>query len=217
MKVIAFLPLKEKSLRLENKNILDLSGQPLFNHMLYSLSQVSELSKICIFSSSEFYKKYLTHENKSLFQHIQRPKKLDRDDCTINEVIREFINVEEADIYVLAHATSPLLGASSIKSCVNAVLSGKYDSAFPANLFFKFAQFQGKPLNYDINQELKPTSELEPVVIEQGGLYVFTKQLVHTHNRRVGNKPFVLPINFPESIDIDYKFELDLARKLYEN
>jgi CMP-N-acetylneuraminic acid synthetase len=216
MKVIAFLPLKEKSLRLENKNILDLNGQPLFNHMLYSLSQVLELSKICIFSSSEFYKKYLTHENIQ-FQHIKRPKKLDRDDCSINEVIREFIRAEEADIYVLAHATSPFLKVSSIQSCVNAVLSGKFDSAFPANLFSKFAQFQGKALNYDINKELKPTSELEPVVIEQGGLYVFTKQLFNTHNRRIGNKPFVLPINFPESIDIDYKFELDMARKLLEH
>jgi CMP-N-acetylneuraminic acid synthetase len=214
LKVTAILPLKEKSLRLQNKNILDLNGKPLFNHMLFSLSQISEISRVCIFSSSEFYKKYLTHDNND-FLHIQRPTNLDRDDCSINEVLREFIKVEDADIYVLAHATSPYLKVSSIQRCINSVLSGEFDSAFPASLFFKFAQFQGHALNYKIDQELKPTSDLDPVVIEQGGLYVFTKELFNLKNSRVGIKPFVYPINFPESIDIDYEFELDIARKLH--
>jgi len=212
MKIKIILPLKKRSLRLPNKNILDLNGKPLFNHILETLGNVPSIDKLCIFSSSKFYEPYLMNQEIN-FTHIQRSTTLDQDNCSINEVIREFIKVEDADVYVLAHATSPFLSANSIEECINSVTSGEFDSAFPASSICKFAWFRGESLNYKLGQELKPTSELEPIFVEQGGLYVFTKEVFKTTNSRVGLKPFVKIIDFPESIDIDYKIDLDIANK----
>lgn len=212
MKIKVILPLKERSLRLPSKNILDLKGKPLFNHVLETLSTIPSIDKLCIFSSSKFYKPYLVNQE-SNFTHIQRSTMLDEDNCSINEVIREFIKVEDADVYVLVHATSPFLSANSIKECIRAVTSGEFDSAFPASSISKFVWFQGESLNYRLGKELKPTSELEPIIVEQGGLYVFKKEVFKKTNSRVGLKPFIKIINFPESIDIDYQIDLDVANK----
>ena len=214
MKTKIILPLKERSLRLPNKNLLELNGKPLFNHILESLSKVPAIDKLCIFSSSKFYEPFLINQEIDLV-HVKRSTKLDEDSCSINEVIREFIKIEDADVYVLAHATSPFLSASSIEECINSVTSGEFDSSFLASSINKFAWFRGRSLNYVLGQELKPTSELEPIFVEQGGLYVFTKEVFKKTNSRVGLKPFVKLINFPESIDIDYQMDLDIANKFY--
>jgi|LakMenEpi03Aug12_release.lakeMendotaPanAssembly.Ray.scaffolds.fasta_scaffold365347_1 CMP-N-acetylneuraminic acid synthetase len=212
MKIKTLLPLKKRSQRLPNKNILDLNGKPLFNHILETLGSIPSIDKLCIFSSSKFYEPYLVHPEIK-FAHIQRSTTLDEDNCTINEVIREFIKVEDADVYVLAHATSPFLSANSIEECINSVTSGEFDSAFPASSISKFAWFRGESLNYRLGQELKATSDLEPILVEQGGLYVFTKEVFAKTNSRIGLNPFIKLIDYPESIDIDYKTDLDVANK----
>jgi CMP-N-acetylneuraminic acid synthetase len=212
LKIKAILPLKERSLRLPYKNILNLKGYPLFNHILEKLGKINEIDKLCIYSSSKFYEPYLI-ETKINFTHIQRPITLDDDKCSINEVIREFIKIEDADIYVLAHATSPFLTSETIEKCINSVISGEYDSAFPASSIHKFARFKGKSLNYEMGSDLSSTTDLEPLFVEQGGLYVFTKKIFEMSNSRIGFKPYIKVIDFPETIDIDYQTDLDIARR----
>lgn len=212
MKITAILPLKERSRRLPYKNILNLKGYPLFNHILGKLNKIDAIDKLCIYSSSKFYEPYLI-DKKIDFEHISRPIFLDDDECSINEVIREFIKVEVADIYVLAHATSPYLKTETIEKCINNVISGKFDSAFPASSINKFVQFKGKSLNYKMGQDLGSTSDLEPLFVEQGGLYVFTRKIFEMTNSRVGLEPYIEVIDFPETIDIDYQMDLDIARK----
>jgi CMP-N-acetylneuraminic acid synthetase len=206
------LPLKERSRRLPYKNILKLNGYPLFNHILGKLNRIDSIDKLCIYSSSKFYEPYLIDKEIN-FVHIPRPIFLDDDKCSINEVIREFIKIEDADIYVLAHATSPYLTTETIEKCINHVLSGKYDSAFPASKVNKFVRFKGKSLNYKMGQDLSPTTDLEPLFVEQGGLYVFTRKIFETTNSRIGLKPYIEVIDFPETIDIDYQIDLDIAQK----
>ncbi len=206
------LPLKERSRRLPHKNILNLKGYPLFNHILGKLNKIDLIDKLCIYSSSKFYEPHVIDKEIN-FVHIPRPIFLDDDKCSINEVIREFIKIEDADIYVLAHATSPYLTTETIEKCINHVMSGKFDSAFPASTVNKFVRFKGKSLNYKMGQDLSPTTDLEPLFVEQGGLYVFTRKIFEMTNSRIGLKPYIEVIDFPETIDIDYQIDLDIAQK----
>ncbi len=53
MKIVAFLPVKGTSSRIENKNIKLLDGKPLFLHTLEKLSSCSFIDEVYLDSESE--------------------------------------------------------------------------------------------------------------------------------------------------------------------
>jgi CMP-N-acetylneuraminic acid synthetase len=94
---------------------------------------------------------------------------------------------------------------------LTAVLSRGFDSAFAALEIRRFAWFRGSPLNYRLDQPTPRTQELLPVVVEQSGLYVFTRALFETTGRRIARRPFVHVVDAFEGHDIDTEDEFKLA------
>ena len=69
---------------------------------------------------------------------VKRPEYLDLPTSNFNQIFDVFIEKIDADIYVYAHATAPFVSVGTIKECVSAVKSGKYDSAFCIYLYCAF-------------------------------------------------------------------------------
>lgn len=210
-RVVAVVPLKEYSQRFPGKNLAILGDKPLYELILESLNSVDEIDDIYIYSSSSIFKvPFQDKTNKIIFK--ARSKDLDGDDVSMNQVLRAFLGDIEADTIILAHATSPFISPKTISICVKKVIGGEHDSALAAIKLNKFAVFGGTSLNFDRNQDLPPLQKIEPVVIEQGGLYVFKKSDFLTKNRRVGDRPHFQYINPKESIDIDTAEDFELAK-----
>jgi CMP-N-acetylneuraminic acid synthetase len=210
-KVVAVVPLKEYSQRFPGKNLVTLGNKPLYESILESLNKVQEIDEIYIYSSS-FLFKVPFQEKSSKIVFKSRSKELDGDDVSINQVLRAFLEDIQADTIILAHATSPFISPATISICVKKVIDGEHDSALAAIKLNKFAVYRGESLNFDRNQDLPPLQKIEPVVIEQGGLYVFKKSDFLAKNRRVGNHPHFQYINPKESIDIDTAEDFELAK-----
>jgi CMP-N-acetylneuraminic acid synthetase len=212
-RVVAVVPLKENSQRFPGKNLAILSNKQLYELILESLNRVHEIDEIYIYSSSLVFKvPFQEKTSKIIFK--SRSKELDADDVSINQVLRAFLGDIEADTVILAHATSPFISPETISICVKKVIDGEHDSALAAIRLNKFAVFGGTSLNFDRNQDLPPLQKIEPVVIEQGGLYVFKKSDFLTKNRRVGNYPHFQYVNPMEGIDIDTAEDFELAKAL---
>ena len=215
-RVVAVVPLKEHSQRLPGKNFTILDNKPLYEWILESLAQVEEIEEIFIFSSSRIFE--VPSEDKSgKITFKVRPESLDGDQVSINEVVRVFLQDIEAETIVLAHATSPFLSAKTISTCIRKVTTGANDSALGAIKLHKFAIFNGEALNFDRTKDLPPLQSINPVVIEQGGLYVFNKVDFLRENRRVGSNPHLEFLNLFESVDIDSSEDLHLAKALLLN
>ena len=118
-----------------------------------------------------------------------------------------------ADIYILAHATSPFIKVSSCQNALDCVLSGVYDSAFSAERIQKFAWYQGAPINYDI-KDVPRTQDLEPIWVETSAFFMFRREVFLEHHRRIGFQPYIQEVSGIEAIDIDEKRDYDLARTL---
>ena len=214
-RIVAIVPLKEKSQRLPGKNLALLGGKPLYQFILQSLLDVEEIQKIHIYSSSELFQSP-DIDQKNTIEFKRRSSKLDADDISINQILKEYLLDTDADIVVLAHATSPFLKAKTISNCINAVLTGKNDSALAAIKLNKFAIFNGNPINFIREKNLPPLQEIEPVIIEQGGLYVFRKENFLKTNSRVGTNPHFEFINVWESADIDTLDDFKLSELILE-
>ncbi len=70
--------------------------------------------------------------------------------------------------------------------------------------------YKGKPLNYS-PESIARTQDIEPVIMETSGFFVFTRQLWQNHQRRIGFRPFVVEVDEVEAVDIDTQEDFDFA------
>ena len=78
----------------------------------------------------------------------------------------------------------------------------------------RFAWFRGRPLNYSLTEPTPRTQDLEPVLVEQSGLYVFTRELFERTQRRVADDPYIHVVDAIEGHDIDDATEYAIAEAL---
>jgi len=211
MKVAAFVPIKLNSQRVKNKNILPLGGHPLCWHIFHALLQASGIDEVYCYCSDEAIQSYIP--DGAAF--LKRDPALDGQLVKGFDIYERFIQDVDADIYVLCHATSPFIKAETITRGVKAVKEEGYDSAFSAKRIQTFAWYQGKPINYDIN-DVPRTQELDPVFVETSAFFIFRKEVFVKHHRRIGFHPYICETGDIESVDIDEPGDYEFARKLAE-
>lgn len=211
MKVVAFVPIKLNSQRLPHKNILPIAGHPLCWHLCNSLLRAKGIDEVYVYCSNEEVTKYLPEG--VIFK--QRDKQLDEDFVKGFDIYQRFISEVNADIYVLAHTTSPFIKVSSIENALSHILLGENDSAFSAERIQTFAWYQGKPINYNLN-DVPRTQDMEPIWVETSAFFMFQKKIFTEHHRRIGFHPYIQEVSGIEAIDIDEKKDYELACKLAE-
>ena len=209
MKVVAFVPIKLNSQRLPHKNILPIAGHPLCWHLCNTLLKVNNIDEVYVYCSDERVSNYIP-EGVIL---KKRDKKLDGDLVKGFDIYRSFISEVDADVYVLAHTTSPFIKQESIDNALKHIVSGSNDSAFSAEKIQTFAWYKDKPINYDLN-DVPRTQDLEPIWVETSAFFMFKKEIFTDYNRRIGFNPYIQEVSGIEAIDIEEKKDYDLACQL---
>ena len=193
--------------RLPGKNTKLLGNKPLIQYQLDALKKCDIFNSINVYCSNEDIKNYLL--DGVIF--VKRPEYLDLPTSNFNQIFDSFIAKIDADIYVYAHATAPFITVDTIVECVDAVKSGKYDSAFCAVKIQDYLWKTGNPLNFDA-KNLPRSQDLEPIYRETSGIYVIPKKMYKKYGRRIGVNPYIKEVSFKESIDINNPEDFDLAQ-----
>lgn len=207
MRVVAFVPIKLTNQRLPGKNLMPLAGKPLCQHIFETLLRVQGIDEVFAYCSDEKLCDFLPKG----VRFLQRDARLDGDLVKGAQIYDEFLNDVDADVYILAHATSPFVKAESIKKGLDAVLSGCHDSAFAAERIQTFAWFKGGPLNYPLT-DVPRTQDIEPVWIETSAFYVFRRAVFESQGQRIGSTPFLVETDGLENVDIDEPRDYEMAR-----
>ena len=209
MKRVAFVPIRLNSQRVEGKNLRELDGRPLMTYLLETLTRVENIDEVYVYCSNPAVKPYLPEGVKFL----QRDERLDQNTTLGAEIYDAFTREVEADIYILAHATSPFIRPATIANAVAHVESGEYDSAFSAERVQTFAWWQGKPLNYTF-ERVPRTQDLEPVYVETSAFFVFREDVWREKHRRIGERAYMAVTDRIESMDIDNPDDFLLAEAI---
>jgi CMP-N-acetylneuraminic acid synthetase len=209
MKIVGFVPSKLNSERVPGKNIRPLAGIPLVNYVLRTLNKVKDVEETIIFASEPSITGYV--EKGLKYKFIKRPEYLDTQEAKAQDFIAEFLKADKAGIIVLLHITSPFIKAKTVEDCLQQVVSGKYDSAFAALALRKFCWFKGSPLNYSLGQPTPRTQDLEHLIVEQSGLYVFRRELFEKTRQRVSPRPYIRIVDDHEGHDIDTSEDFEMA------
>ena len=209
MKKVAFVPIRLNSQRVEGKNLRLLGGRPLMAYLLQTLTQVENIDEVYLYCSNPDVQQYLPEGVKFL----QRDQSLDSNTTLGEEIYDAFTSAVDADIYILAHATSPFIRSATIADAVARVESGEYDSAFSAERVQTFAWWDGKPLNYSLDR-VPRTQDLEPVYVETSAFFVFEREVWRGKRRRIGERPYMAVTDRIESMDIDNPDDFLLAEAI---
>lgn len=213
MKVVAMIPIKLNNERVPGKNVKKFSdGTPLITFIQKACLNAATVDEVYVYCSNE---QIIDHLAEGV-RYLKRPDYLDTDQVNCNDIIREFMKQVDADIYIAAHATGPFTQSKSIDTCVERVMTGKYDSAFLARRLQEFLWCDGQALNFDI-QNFPRTQDLTPIYSEAPGAYVFPKETFIKYDRRVGIKPYIHEVSEIESRDIDYPVDFEIANAIYMN
>lgn len=212
-KIVAFVPIKLNNQRTPGKNTkCFFDGTPLIQCILKTLVQVRELDEIYVFCSNEEIKKYLIPG----VEFLKRPEYLDTQEATPQDIIKEFMKLVDADIYMVSHATSPFVKAEHFEECIEAVASGAYDSSFTGEKLQKLLwKADNTPLNFD-PANVPRTQDLEPLYDEVSAAYVFAKETFLKLNRRIGTNPHITEVSGVECVDIDYPEDFEIANAIYK-
>lgn len=209
MRIIAIMPIKLNNERCSGKNTRQLGPKPLLQHELDNLKLTGLCNSINVFCSSEDIVPFLPEG----VNFIKRPDYLDLPTSNFSQIFTCFMEQQDADIYVYAHATAPFVTIQTMCQCIEAVRSGEYDSAFCAVKLQDYLWQEGEPLNFDATN-LPRTQDLKPIYQETSGIYVFTKDVFKKYKRRIGKKPFIKEVSFKEAIDIDNPEDFTIAEAL---
>lgn len=206
MKTVAFVPIRLNSQRVAGKNLRQLDGSPLMCHILKTLTEVEGIDEVYVFCSDEGIRALLPEGVRLLL----RDPSLDSDTTLGREIYDSFTARVEADLYILAHATSPFIRAATLADALGKVRSGEYDSAFSAEKIQTFAWFEGRPLNYALDN-IPRTQTIEPVYIETSAFFIFSRELWCGRGRRIGDRPYMAVVDRIEGLDIDYPEDFAMA------
>lgn len=213
MKTVAFVPIKLNNQRTPGKNTKKFDdGKALVTVFLETLVKVKEFDDIFVFCSDESIKEYLVPGVKFL----KRPKFLDTQTATPQDIISEFMKIISADVYAVCHCTSPFVTAEHVSECVHKVWDEGYDSAFTGEKIQRLMWFNGKPLNFD-PANIPRTQDLPVYYNEVSASYVFKKEVFTKLRRRIGENPYIVSLSGAECIDIDYPEDFEIANAVYLN
>lgn len=211
MKTVAFVPIKLNSERLPLKNVRPFTnGQPLITYILSTLVGIEEIEEVYVYCSSEEIKNYLPQG----VEFLKRDTYYDLSTTKFNEVLSSFAQIVDADTYVLTHATAPFMSRSSIIEGIQKVNIEQYDSAFSVCELQEFLWKNDTPFNYELCN-IPRTQDLEKLYTETCGLYVYRKELILEQNRRIGDKPYLIPVSKIEACDINTEDDFYLADAIY--
>lgn len=211
MKIVAVVPMKLNNRRLPQKNTKSFTnGKPLCHYILSTLLQIEAVKDVFVYCSNPEIQEFIPDKVK----YISRSSTLDQDSTKMNEILYQFAKVIDADIYLMTHTTTPFITKESIKKGLEAVISGKYDSAFAVRRLQDFLWKDGKPFNYDL-QNIPRTQDLVPFYEETSGFYIYQSDVINNLQSRIGKTPYMVEVGEIEALDIDEPEDFEIADAIY--
>ena len=114
-KIVALLPMKANSERVKGKNFKEFYGKPLFRWILDTLLSVNDIDFVVINTDARgiLAKNGLVETDKIIIR--DRKPEICGDMVSMNLVIEDDVRNVDADIYLMTHATSPLIEANTVQ------------------------------------------------------------------------------------------------------
>jgi len=229
-KILAIIPARKGSKRLINKNILKLNKKPLFQWTLDVALKARIFNQIYLSTDSKIIMNSV--KNKNCICPKLRKSKLSGDKITLVDVCLDVLNYiqkkyDTPDAIVLLQPTSPFRSIDIIYKSLNkffSISNKARNSVVSVEKVKKppmwcFKKKNGYLIPYLKNNGINLQSQsLEPTFAPTGSIYIVTPNNLKNNKSFFTKKTlYVEPNNKFENLDIDEKFDVELAKSILKN
>ena len=204
-KTAVFVPAKGTSERIPNKNLTILDGEFLFKRKIIQLLECTEVDEVWIDSEDDKIHELV----KDLpVKHLYRSKQLANNKTDGHTMFANETKHTDADIVVQILCTAPFIDSKIVDPALKKFKESKHTSlvAVTRNKFYEWKN--NKPV---YGENIPNSVDLPDRVIEAMSFYA-VKTEGKTQSRRYTEDVMLLDLNPLQSIDINNKEDLDLAR-----
>ncbi len=209
MKVVAFLPVKGTSERIDNKNTKLLDGKPLFLHTLEKLLKCDFIDEVYLDSESDLIFQLASEAGCRFFR---RDPELASNSTDGNRLFLNEATHVDGDIYIQLLCTSPFIEISTIHKGVRILEeSTEHDSVVLVRKekLYTWDSHALRP-HYDIDN-IPNSFTLDDTIVETMGLYLIGREAALATRRRIGDRPFLLEAKPVEAVDVNRPEDFELA------
>lgn len=224
MKILALVPARGGSKRLPGKNIKLLGGKPLINWTLEIAQGVSEICEILVSTDDPAIARVAKEAGANV--PWLRPEGLSTDQATSVEVALHALDWYESengavDGLLLLQPTSPFRTQETIKRGIELFKNQSYRAVIGVSPVqdhpmwtFKMKDSYLIPFLENHGFGIR-SQDLEPAFVVNGGFYLISPVELRKSKSFISNEPVPLVSkSLVESIDVDTKFEFELAEYL---
>ena len=185
--ILAVIPARGGSKRLENKNIQPVGGIPLVVRTA-RIAQAAGIEHIVVSTESDAVRKALKTE--SYVHVLARPTELATDDASVEDVLAHVVSwINEGDVLCLMQPTSPCLKPETLRKALDTVIGGFADIIIA------------------LSHNYKPC----------GAFYIITRSKFIEYPNFWTDKTKFFLVSAQEAADVDYIWDWSISNAIVNN
>ncbi len=210
--MIIFVPIKEKSQRVPNKNFRIFDDVPLYK---YVLRRFREHEVFVDTDSDEIIKECQTDTTLSHVVAYKRKEELCGHNISVCDLVLNFIDqFEIRKPLAQIHVTSPFLTSELLEKAFEQIHN--HDSGVACNVIssrlWRKELYGYCPVNHN-PLKMEQTQDLPEIYEENSAFYIFNPTVIKRFGNRIGQNPYFYKVKEPYNIDIDIESDWKKAIK----
>ena len=201
------IAVRKGSQRIKNKNIRKFGDSSLLE---IKLKQIRRVFKNAVILLSSDCKKSLNLGRKYNSIINLRNKKFTNNKIPMPKVYKYLASLVKTKYVCYLHVTSPFLKDESLKKAVKIFLKKvkkkKIDCLASTTPLKEYLWFKKKEINYNANKHPR-SQDLKEVLSLNFAINIVKTNYMKTKGRITSDNYYSYPLNFPETIDIDNKWQ----------
>lgn len=215
------IPVRGGSKGIANKNKINFAGRPLLAWSVLQAAASTQVTEIVVTSDDDELLAIARHYGATV---IKRPDELATDEATSESALLHALDYlkkrdVEPNLVVFLQATSPLRKKADIDRAIDTFVESGADSLFSASLaddlcLWRLHEGELTPLTFDPANR-KRRQDRQPLLLENGSIYIFRPELLRTNNNRIGGKIVTYEMESWQSLEIDSPDDVELIEHLF--
>lgn len=223
MTVSVFLPCRKGSERVPKKNIKPFAdiAHGLVELKLQQLLSCEVIDEVVLSTNDEEILTFAAGIDNKKLRIKKRVDSLCSSSTSTDELVAHAAELIPDGNILWTHVTSPFINARIYQEIIEKYfkcLEQGYDSLMTTTLIHGFLWNEQSPINYDrINEKWPRTQTIAPVHEINSGVFLNSAENYRRLDDRIGNKPFLYPMNKIIAHDIDWHEDFIIAEAIALN